>query len=109
MEANTGKNIDQPAKCTCSRTAENTYDGPTCCKKRNKWDKWADRINKFRVFPRLAIVLYGLLTYQVVDYALTHPEAEYARSGLAGVVTGAFSAALASYMSTGTKKNGTNE
>ena len=69
------------------------------------WEVIATAISAYRVFPRLAIILFGAMTYQIVDAALHSAETGYQDVGLAGIITVAFSGALSAYMGTGSKKS----
>lgn len=66
-----------------------------------RWQTVADAISAYRVFPRLAIVLFGVMTYDIVNAALHSADTGYQDAGLASIITVAFSGALSAYMGTG--------
>ena len=70
------------------------------------WETIAKAISAYRVFPRLSILLFGVLTWNIVQAALHSTETGYADAGLAGLITVAFSGALSAYMGTGKHSGG---
>ena len=67
---------------------------------RTRWEIIADTLNRFRVIPRLAVALFGVMSYEIVQFALSQDGA-YGNDALAGIVVGAFATSLAAYMNSG--------
>ena len=65
------------------------------------WETIANAVSAYRVFPRIAIILFGVMTYDIVQAALHSTDTGYQDTGLAATIALAFSASLSAYMGTG--------
>ncbi len=67
----------------------------------DRWLRWAERFDAWRVIPRLILLAYGALVWNLVNWAMGLPGLSTEQAGLVGVVT-AMAAPLANwYMQTG--------
>lgn len=63
--------------------------------------KWAERLDAFRVVPRLLVLLYGFACYQVALWFMALPDPTPAQGAFVSVVWGAAAAWFGLYTSTG--------
>ena len=61
----------------------------------------AQAIDKWRVWPRLLITLYGVMFYRVTDWFMTLPDPTNAQSAFVSVVVGAGAAWFGLYCGSG--------
>ena len=65
--------------------------------------QWAKLINEFRVVPRIFMLTYTFVFYEVVQWALAQEELTIAETGFVGVIAGLASVMFSAYTMT-TKK-----
>ena len=61
----------------------------------------AQAIDKWRVWPRMLITLYGVMLYKVTDWFMTLPDPTNAQSAFVSVVVGAGAAWFGLYCGSG--------
>ena len=61
----------------------------------------ADAIDKWRIWPRMLITLYGVMFYKVTDWFMTLPDPTNAQSAFVSVVVGAGAAWFGLYCGSG--------
>ena len=62
-------------------------------------------IDKWRLWPRMLITLYGVMFYKVTDWFMTLPDPTNAQSAFVSVVVGAGAAWFGLYCGSGGKKS----
>tara|TARA_Y100000296_G_scaffold84807_1_gene118931 strand:- start:868 stop:1149 length:282 start_codon:yes stop_codon:yes gene_type:complete len=65
----------------------------------------ASRIDKWRVWPRLLITLYGIMFYRTTEWFMSLPEPTNAQSAFISVIVGAGAAWFGLYCGSGGSKN----
>jgi hypothetical protein len=73
--------------------------------KPNSWKKWADRLNQWRVIPRVLITLYGWMCYNVAEWFMALPEPSMPQVTFVSTVWGAAAAWFGFYVNAGGKKD----
>jgi hypothetical protein len=69
-----------------------------------------EQLNKWRIWPRGLITLYGIMFYVVCDWFMTLPEPTNAQSAFVSVVVGAGAAWFGLYCGSGSStKTGTKK
>ena len=63
----------------------------------------AQAIDKWRIWPRLLITLYGIMFYKVVDWFMTLSDPTNAQSAFVSVIVGAGAAWFGLYVGSGGK------
>ena len=63
-------------------------------------------IDKWRIWPRMLITLYGIMFYRVTEWFMTLPEPTNAQSAFVSVVVGAGAAWFGLYCGSGNSKGG---
>ena len=66
----------------------------------------SSQIDKWRIWPRMLITLYGLMFYKVTDWFMTLPDPTNAQSAFVSVVVGAGAAWFGLYCGSGGKISG---
>ena len=61
-------------------------------------------IDKWRIWPRMLITLYGIMFYRVTEWFMTLPEPTNAQSAFVSVVVGAGAAWFGLYCGSGSSK-----
>ena len=61
-------------------------------------------IDKWRIWPRMLITLYGIMFYRVTEWFMTLPEPTNAKSAFVSVVVGAGAAWFGLYCGSGNSK-----
>ena len=61
-------------------------------------------IDKWRIWPRMLITLYGIMFYRVTEWFMTLPEPTNSQSAFVSVVVGAGAAWFGLYCGSGSKK-----
>ena len=61
-------------------------------------------IDKWRIWPRMLITLYGIMFYRVTEWFMTLPEPTNSQSAFVSVVVGAGSAWFGLYCGSGSSK-----
>lgn len=64
----------------------------------------AEAIDKWRVFPRLLITLYGYAFYRCTEWFMTLPEPSNAQSAFVSIIVGAGAAWFGLYCGSGRSK-----
>jgi hypothetical protein len=62
------------------------------------WQKLADTLNALRVIPRIMLITYTLVWYQVINWFMSLPSPSMEQAGLVSVVTGAGAAWFGLYI-----------
>jgi len=71
---------------------------------RDALEKWASTIDRFRIIPRLLILLFMFLTYKVVFWFMSLEAPTLEQAGLVSVCTGALTGAMAVFLGSGKKE-----
>jgi hypothetical protein len=71
---------------------------------RDALEKWASTIDRFRIIPRLLILLFMFLTYKVVFWFMSLETPTLEQAGLVSVCTGALTGAMAVFLGSGKKE-----
>lgn len=66
----------------------------------------SSQIDKWRVWPRLLITLYGVMFYRTTEWFMTLPEPSNAQSAFISVIVGAGAAWFGLYCGSGGSKGG---
>lgn len=69
----------------------------------DRWLRWAERVDAWRVFPRLFVVGYGVLAFEVFYWVSHLPDMSPSQSAFATTVLGLCIPLLGWYMNTGRK------
>ena len=67
------------------------------------WYNYAEGFDKWRVFPRLLIALYGLAFYRTTEWFMAMPDPTNAQSAFVSVIVGAGAGWFAVYVGRGSK------
>ncbi len=65
---------------------------------------WSDRINLYRVFPRIFSIFYLLITYEVTAWFMMLESPSNAQAGMVSIVVGAAAAFFRFYVDSGNPK-----
>lgn len=65
----------------------------------------ADQLNRFRFIPRLLVIGYSVLFYEVAHWFMTLPEPNNAQSAFISVMSATFAAVLKFYVESGPTHN----
>jgi len=68
------------------------------------WYNLAEGFDKWRVFPRLLISLYGYAFYRTTEWFMAMPDPTNAQSAFVSVIVGAGAGWFAVYVGRGSKK-----
>ena len=68
------------------------------------WYNLAEGFDKWRVFPRLLISLYGYAFYRTTEWFMAMPDPTNAQSAFVSVIVGAEAGWFAVYVGRGSKK-----
>lgn len=71
----------------------------------SKWEAFPYWFDKLRIFPRVFIIVYIYMFYNVVDWFMMLEDPNMAQAGLVSVVTGAGAAWFGLYVNSGSGKN----
>ena len=61
---------------------------------------FAEALDSLRIVPRILVTLYGLMTYQVVDWFMSLPDPNMAQAGLVSTIVGGSAAVFNFYVNT---------
>ena len=75
--------------------------------KKVSWYNNAEGFDKWRVFPRILITLYGVMFYRTCMWFMSLPDPSNAQAGLVSVCMGALTGCFGIWMN-GERKNDTN-
>jgi hypothetical protein len=71
--------------------------------KPNPWKVWADRLNQWRIIPRVLIALYGWMAYSVADWFMNLPDPSIAQVTFVSTIWGAAAAWFGFYVNSNAK------
>lgn len=60
-----------------------------------------ETINKYRIVPRVMVLLYGILFYRVTEWFMSLPDPSNAQSAFVSVIVGAAAAFFGLYVNSG--------
>ena len=69
------------------------------------WYNLAEGFDKWRVFPRLLIALYGLAFYRTTEWFMAMPDPTNSQSAFVSVIVGAGAGWFAGYVGRGSSSN----
>ena len=69
------------------------------------WYNLAEGFDKWRVFPRLLIALYGLAFYRTTEWFMAMPDPTNSQSAFVSVIVGAGAGWFAVYVGRGSSSN----
>ena len=65
---------------------------------KKSWYNNAEGFDKWRVFPRILITLYGVMFYKTCDWFMTLPDPSIQQSGLVSICMGALTGCFAVWL-----------
>ena len=72
----------------------------------DNWKLWSDRVNTWRLIPRLLIALYGYMAYQVAIWFMGLPDPSGPQVTFVSTIWGAAAAWFGFYVNSGVAKVG---
>lgn len=82
----------------------NANDEEETKKEQPTWYNLAEGFDKWRVFPRLLISLYGIAFYKTTEWFMAMPDPTNAQSAFVSVIVGAGAGWFAVYVGRGNSK-----
>jgi hypothetical protein len=73
--------------------------------KPNPWTVWADRVDRWRIIPRVLIALYGWMAYSAADWFMNLPDPTIAQVTFVSTIWGAAAAWFGFYVNSTGKKD----